>query len=425
MATGKITKTAVDAMAPGSRDAFLWDTEVRGFGLKVTKAGSRVYILQYRMGGRGTTTQRYTIGKHGSPWTPESARTEAKRLLQRVDQGENPMAAYKEAQRISTELAFEAFASRFLEDYVRHEWRKSYGFAESILRLHVTPVLKGKPLPSITRADLVALLDKIPPEKPALRRNVYAVVRRLFRWAVGRGIERSPLEGFEAPSAAASRDRTLADWELRLAWIASGQLGYPFGPMCRLLTGTGQRRDEVSGLDWKELDRATARWVLPGERAKNGVANIIHLSKPMVAELDAIAGGDKWPRRGLVFTTTGKTPVSGYSRAKSRLDRLMLKIAAKEATEAGDDPTHVEIAPWRIHDFRRTMATGMQRLGIRFEVIEACENRISGTSKKGVAGTYQRHDWATEKMQAFDRWGAHVVGLIAGNPDNVVKLKRA
>jgi integrase len=418
MATGKVTKRTVDAVAVGSKDQFLWDEDLSGFGLKVTPAGNKVYLLQYRLGGRGAKTRRFTIGAHGSPWTPAGARDEAERLLTLVRQGVDPANEKAERQRIAADLAFASYAATFLSDYVKQQWKGSYAYAESILRLHVTPVLKSKPLPSIRKPDLTAVFDRVPAGQVALRRNVFSVLRRLFRWAKGRGdITTNPLDDFEAPPAPGARDRVLSDDELRLVWLSAGSLGYPFGPLYRLLIATGQRREEVSGLDWRELNRAAAEWTLPAARAKNGIAGVVHLSALAIAELDQLAGGEKWPKRGLVLSTTGKTPVSGYSKGKARLDAAVLKLGRSEALEAGDDPEDVEIAPWRVHDLRRTFATGMQRLGVRFEVTEAVLNHVSG-SKAGVAGVYQRHDWRDEKRDALNAWAAHVERVVTGASDN-------
>jgi len=434
VATGKVTKDAVEKVRPGTADVFLWDAgdkSTKGFGLKVTPSGSRVYLFQYRMGGRGAKTRRVTIGKHG-PWTADQARKEAERLSRLVSQGVNPLAEKQERERQAVDLAFKAYGNRFLENYVRSEWKASYVFAESILRLHVFPVLGDKPLPSITRSDLTALFDRIPAKKPALRRNVFAVVRRLFRWAVGRGdIERSPMEGFEAPSGAASRDRVLGDDELNLIWRASSGLGYPFGPLFQLLLVTGQRREEVAALDWHELDQASATWTLPAARAKNDQKHFVPLNTLAISLLDALAwrGKEKpekvtWPRRGLVFSTTGETAVSGYSRAKDRLDKAILKLRQKEAVERGEGLLEaVDLEPWRVHDLRRTLATGMQRLGVRFEVTEAILNHVSG-SRAGVAGIYQRHDWQSEKRAALAAWSDHIQTVTsgAGTASNVVQL---
>lgn len=422
MAQIKITKRAVDAAQPGEKPLLLWDDELRGFGLKVTPAGKKVYIFQYRMGGRSTDTRRYTIGTHGA-WTPSAAREHAEEMQRKVRKGIDPNDEKVERNRQAVDLAFNAYAAKFVEEYAKQHWKASHDFAESALRIHVTPVLKSKPLPAIRLSDITAVLDRIPAKQPALRRNVYAVMRRLFRWAVGRGdILRSPLDGAEAPPLPQSRDRVLSDDELRLAWNCSGDLGYPFGSYYRLLILTGQRREEVAGLEWRELDRASAEWKLPGERSKNSEAQTIHLSALAIAELDKAAGGDKWPKRGLVFTTTGKTAVSGYSRAKKRLDALMLAAMQKSATKSGDDPKHVELAKWRTHDLRRTLATGMQRLGIRFEVTEALLNHVSG-ARAGVGGIYQRHHWGPEKKAAWEAWSAHVaVLLVEKDETNVVAL---
>lgn len=422
MAKGRITKEAVDALKPAERDQFLWDSRLAGFGLKCTPAGRKTFLYQYRLGGRSAKTRRYTIGSLGA-WTPDQAYKEARRLSGVVDQGRDPVADKHELHRRASTHPFTAYSKSFLGDEVSVNWPRSYDDVERCLRLHVWPVLKSKPLLEIRKADVIEVIDRIPARHKALRRKVWAILSRLFTWAVSKDhLERSPLEMAEPPPAPASRDRTLDDSELRLTWLAAGKLGYPFGPMYRLLIGTGQRREEVGALDWKELNRAQREWRLHADRAKNEEANTIHLSDLMIAELDAIADGEKWPRRGLVFTTTGKTAVSGYSRAKARLDEEMRSVAYKEAKEADENPDHFEIEPWRVHDLRRTYATGMQRLGIRFEVTEAVLNHRSG-SRSGVAGIYQRHDWRDEKRDALNSWAAHIESTLAtSGATNVVSL---
>lgn len=415
MATGKITKRSVDALKQGAGSDFLWDDELKGFGVRITANGVRSYVFAYRMGGREAPKRRYTIGRHGSPWTPSTARDEAARLSMLVKQGVDPVSADKERRRQAVDLAFRAYGDRFLDLYVKREAAASYTFAEGALRLHAYPVLASKPLPTITRADMVSLFDGMP-DKAALRRNVHAVLRRLFRWAVSRGdIMRSPLEGMEVPPAAPARDRVLSDSELVQVWSGAATLSYPFGPLFQLLIATGQRREEVAALDWGELDRKSATWVLPAARAKNGQAHVVPLNALAVQLLDAVTARansadsadrsvePKWPAKGLVLTTNGKTAVSGFSKAKARLDAAIGKAAADRRPS---------MSAWRVHDLRRTLATGLQRLGVRFEVTEAVLNHVSG-SRSGVAGVYQRHDWAAEKRAALDAWGGHVESLIS------------
>jgi integrase len=232
----------------------------------------------------------------------------------------------------------------------------------------------------------------------------------------------------EPPPVVASRDRVLSDEELALAFRAAQSMPYPFGPMFELLFTTGQRRDEVAGLNWSELDRETGLWTLPRERTKNGEASLVPLNALAIAALDRAAGGGldaspDWPRKGLVFTTTGRSPVSGYSSAKAKLDARMMQIAKDDAQGGSGEPLDA-IKPWRVHDARRTLATGLQRLGVRFEVTEAVLNHVSG-SRSGIAGVYQRHGWGPEKRAALDAWGAHLAGLlIPTDKTNVVPLHR-
>lgn len=415
MATGNITKRAVDGVAPGERDSFLWDQEVKGFGLKVTPSGGRTYVFQYRIGGRGAKVQRCTIGAHGS-WTPDQARKEARRLAYLVDQGVDPAADAKRQRQEQTDLAFPTYAERFIELYLRQEWKGGHELAAGILRKDAIPSFTGKTIRQITRGDISALMDRMA-TRPAARRNAFAVLRRLFRWAVSRGdLEVSPVREMDPPPAPPSRDRVLRDEELALVWRASIATGYPFGPFVRALMLTGQRREEVAGLSWSELDRGKALWTLPAMRAKNGVAHDVPLSAAVISLLDQIAVRQqpkgtvaKWPRKGFVFTSTGEKAVTGYSVAKKRLDQTILKLAEQQLEGNVDDAPLTQ--PWRFHDLRRTLATGLQRLGVRFEVTESVLNHLSG-SRSGIAGVYQRHHWSEEKKAALDAWAAHVQSLI-------------
>lgn len=408
MATGKVSKQTVDALKPGVAVSFLWDDRLKGFGVKATPAGALSYVLQYRMGGREAKTRRYMIGAHGSPWTPASARTEAERLLMLVAQGIDPSEADRKRRDDAVNLAFSAYADRFHAACKGDGWR---ALVARCLRLHVKPVLASKALPAITKADVVAVFDTMPADQQANRRNVFAVLRRLFRWAIGRGdLERSPMEGMETPPAVKARDRWLSDDELARVWNAAPACHRCFGPIVRLLIATGQRREEVGGLDWSELNRADRLWRIPGTRTKNGEPTSVPLNDLAIAELDAVAKGDKWPKRGRTFPTSTGEAYTAYSKGKDKLD-------ATVAADGGDP-----LPAWRLHDLRRTLATGLQRLGVRFEVTEAVLNHVGG-SRAGVAGVYQRHDWRQEKRDALDAWGRHVAACLSGaDATNVVSL---
>jgi hypothetical protein len=140
-------------------------------------------------------------------------------------------------------------------------------------------------------------------------------------------------------------------------------------------------------------------WTLPGDRAKNGEPNRVLLNSLAVSVLEAVAGKPNWPRRGKVFATSAGGGFTGYNKGKEKLDRLI----AEDGGEA--------MQPWRLHDLRRTLATGFQRLGVRFEVTEAVLNHVGG-SRAGVAGIYQRHDWKAEKREAIDLWNDHIAAAL-------------
>lgn len=398
MATGRITKRTLDALQGNAVAGFLWDEDLKGFGLKITSGGSASYVVQYRLGGREAKTRRYTIGAHGSPWTPATAREEAARLLLLVAQGNDPVEADKQRRREAVDLAFSNYADRFAASCKGKGWTT---LVQRSLRLHVKPVLRDKPLPKITRVDVVAVFDRMSAEQAANRRNVFAVLRRLFRWAVSRGdIASSSMEGMETPAAVKARERWLTDAELRRVWIHAPDCHRCFGPIIRLLIATGQRREEITGLHWNELDRQEREMRLSGDRTKNGQPTTIPLNDLATAELDHIARGDRWPRRGRVFPTATGAAFTAHAKGKRKLDKLI-------AEDGGDD-----VPPWRLHDLRRTLATGFQRLGVRFEVTEAVLNHVGG-SRAGVAGVYQRHDWKEEKREALQSWNTHIMNSLA------------
>jgi integrase len=360
------------------------------------------------MGGRGAKVRRFTIGKYGK-LTVEQARKKAELLALEVANSVDPQLEKMASRARATDLAFDAYVKLFTEKCLEREWVATHKYVGSLLTKYAVPVLRSTPLPDITRRDIRQILEQVS-DKVATASNLFAVLRRLFSWAVEReDIDRSPLEGMRPPPKPPSRERVLSDEELALVWRGADALGYPFGPMVQLLILTGARREEVAALDWSELDRAGRSWALPAARSKNAQSSENALSSAAVELLDGIAARsllkDAWRRAGFLFSTTGTTSVSGYSRAKRRLDKEIAVIAKAE----GKQPPE----PWRLHDLRRTLATGLQRLGVRFEVTEAVLNHVSG-SRGGVAGIYQRHDWKDEKRAALEAWAQHVNDVLNG-----------
>ena len=426
----KISKSTVDAVRPSLREEVYWDDRLPGFGLKVTPAGAKVYLYRYRIAPSGqaykTAPQKITIGRHG-PLTPDQARHQARELAGLVAKGADPRelavaaleakdAASRDAERrlrLENELAFSRIADLWVQTLEQDRSEATARDAANYVRTHLKPALGDRPLPHIGRPDLLAMIDRIPAAKRATRRNVFAYGSSLFGWAVKRGhIDINPFLTLPKPPEPKARDRILADDELIHLWRASTGLRGPMGPFYRLAILTGQRREEIASLRWQELDCRSRTWTIPAERTKNGIPHLVPLSPPVVAELDALAGRTDWPASGYVLTTTGSGPINGFSKAKLEIDAVVAKESAA-------------LEPWRVHDLRRTVITGLQRLGVRFEVTEAVVNHISG-AKSGVAGVYQRHDWKAEKRAALDAWAAHVGQILKGaDRSNVIQLADA
>lgn len=397
-----ITKRTVDAAEPAERDRFVWDSDLSGFGLKVTPAGGKVYIVQYRTGGRGASTRRVTIGKHGAPWTPDQARKKAKAILGEVAAGRDP-AGEKRAERQRTAPANTVRA--VVAEWLRRDQNgnRTADEARRVMEHDVLPRWGDRPIQDIRKRDVIELVDAVADRGAPIQANrVLAYVRRLLNWAAGRDIiEANPAQFVEKPGRERKRERVLSDAELVAIWHACETIGYPFGRGVQLLVLTGARRDEIFGSSWPEIDLDGAAIRLPAERSKTAEGRTIPLSRPaldLVAALPSFTAGDS------VLSLNGVKPYTNFGHAKAAIDRQL-----------------PELEPWRLHDIRRSVATGLQRLGARLEAIEALLGHVSG-SRAGVVGVYQRHRFEAEARAAAEAWGQHMTALLEDRTADVVPL---
>jgi integrase len=394
-----LTQRAVDAAKPRMKRFGLPDKLIPGLQLLTQPTGHRSYVLYARLHGRQI---KLLVGNAGI-LTLGEAREQARRLLVAIARGEDPRVSKREALQPAPET-FATTVARFLARHVKVH-NRSWRATERILERSVLPRWGNRPLGSITRVDVISLLDGIADRAPVMANRVLAAIRKLFNWCIERGlIEHSPCERVRAPSREVARDRTPSDDELRQIWQAADTLGYPFGPCIQMLILTGARRSEVGGMRWSEIDPTLTTWTLPKERAKNGVAHVLPLSTAAREILQALP---RFDGSDFVFTLNGATPIRGFARFKVRLD-------------AAIDPP---LAPWCLHDLRRAVASGMAKLGVALPVIEKVLNHTSG-SFRGVVGVYQRHDFAAEKAAALEAWGRHVVGLTCRRRE-VMRLRAA
>lgn len=412
------------------------DGKIAGLYLVVQPSGAKSWALRYRVAGK---PKKLTLGSYPAVGLA-AARKQAQEATGEVARGNDPAGAKKVAREArKAEEAPSDLIKTIAESFIKLQLERRKGVkdkklseswaneAKRILEREVIPALGAKRLSTLAKADIHKMLDDIVKRgSPITANRVLAVFRRLCNWAVGRGhVAVSPCESIESPSAEETRDRVLEDDEIKLAWAAFAGAGWPFGPIAKLLLLTGARRDEIAGGRWSEIDLAAKTWTIAKERSKNGVAHEIPLSDSAVEILSALPRTSS-KSDAFVFSTTGQTAVSGFSKAKASIDEAMLETLKKAAAERGESSEDVKAPPhWTLHDLRRTAASGMAGIGFPPHVVEAVLNHKSGTIK-GVAAVYNRYSYATEKRQALDAWARQLEAIISGaEASNVVELAKA
>jgi integrase len=369
---------------------------------------------------------RETLGPIALIPNVADARNRARQSMLSAQAGRNPVAERRErdvAAKLEQERmpdTFSAVAERYVERYARKNTKPTtWKELKRQLEVDVFPKWANRPIRSLTRHDVTALLDGIADRgSPVQANRTLGRLKTLFKWALDEEvITIDPTARVRKVVKEISRDRTLNDRELRLFWVGCDRLGWPFGQMFKLLLLTAQRRDEVGGMEWREVDLSRRMWTIPREKAKNARAHEVHLSQLALDVLESI------PRlsSSLVLTTTGERSVSGFSKSKARLDRFMIEQLRAESTEHGGAAYHLD--GWILHDLRRTAATGMARLHIPPHVVDRILNHTSGTIR-GVSAVYNRHAYTEERNAALEAWGRYVENLIRSTSSNVIDLPR-
>jgi integrase len=399
----RLTIRSVEAMKPGPARQEIPDSFLPGLYLIQQPSGAKGWAVRYRHQG---TPRKLTLGSYPALGLKD-ARELAAKALRSVAEGRDP-GREKILARAAKADSVDRIVEEFFERHVRRSNRpRTAQETERLLRQHVLPRWRGRMVDEITRRDVLDVLDRVVDGgAPIAANRVLAAVRKFLNWCVARDIlATSPCAGVKPPSAERARDRVLSDDELRLVWAAAEKLGGTFGPLVKLLALTGQRRDEVARMGWEEVDIVNRVWTLPAERTKNNKPHEVPLSEAALAVLQRVPRITESP---FIFTTNGgASPASGYSKGKRRLDALL----------------PADMPAWRLHDLRRTSASGLARLGVNLPVIEKVLNHASG-SFAGIVGVYQRHSFADEKRAALETWGNFVTALVEGKPaSKVVRLR--
>jgi integrase len=389
----KLTETSVAKLKSSKADEIFFDDALPRFGVRLREGGSKKFVIDYRQAG---VQRRYTIGDTAA-MTLEEARQRARKILVAVDDGRDP-AAEKEGKRVASSLLFAHVMRDYLDVCQRKLKPKTVvGYTGDLERLW-KPMHKLA-LTAVTRQVVASHLRTIAKDSGDVSAaRARGTLSSFYAWAIGEGLaEANPVIGTNAIKTD-SRERVLSDSELAAIWKAAPDNDY--GRIVKLLLLTGQRRDEIGGLRWSEIDMDEKQITLPSSRTKNGLEHRLPLSGEALTVLQGITR-----HRDLVFGI-GVDGYAGWSKGKTALDAA---CGVKE---------------WTLHDLRRTAATGMANLGVLPHVIEAALNHVSG-HKAGVAGIYNRSTYATEKRAALDLWADHIRVIVARSEGaNVTKLAR-
>jgi integrase len=364
--------TVKRAKPPTNGQVDIFDAGYPGFALRVSYGGGKSWVYFYRIGGR---LRRRSLGTY-----PAVTLAEARQLWRdakhQVSLGRDP------GWQRASDLNFESVAREWLKRDQAD--KRSLKEVTRIVEKELIPEWGQRSIRDIRRHDILVLSDRIADRgATTMARRVMAYVHRLFRWAKSRDlIESNPATDLPKPGREVARDRVLTDAELAAVWKAAVEIGWPYGPAAQLLILTGARRAEIAELKWSEIHGNTIK--LSGARTKNAEPHDMPLSEQaldVLSRMPRIAGSE------YVF---GKPLRSGaWSNAK-------IKFSA------------AKIQPWRIHDLRRTVSTGMNELGTEPHIVEA----VLGHTVKGVAGVYNRAKYEAAKRAALKAWGAHVMALV-------------
>jgi integrase len=381
----KLTEIGVKRLqAPEKGRLEVWDTLLPGFGVRVTTSGQKTFMAMYRAHG---VQRRQTFGTYPAV-TLADARKLARKAFAQVAEGLDPSVLKRERREGGKADSFRAVAEKYLERYAkRHKRERSWREDERLIRRELLPRWGARRIGEVSKADVLKLLDATADRAPIQANRLLALTRKLFGWSQERGyIETNPCAGIKAPSKERARERVLTDDELRKLWPAFEVMAFPFGEMFKMLLLTGQRVNEVAGMRRDELAMdPVPLWTLSSERTKAARQHVVPL--PSLA-VDLLRG---LPDLGTyIFTVHRNKPISGFSKAKARVDTLS------------------GVTGWRLHDLRRTVATGLAKLGTPPHVV----SEILGHAPSGItARVYTHYSYVSEVADALERWAAYLQGI--------------
>jgi integrase len=405
-----LTDKEIKALRPLSTGARydLADPSQPGFAVRINDRGQGVYCLVARFPGSTNPTRRAIADVGQIPLA--DARETARKWITLIKQGIDPRVEAQRQQQAELRKQEHTFASVSELWLKKHASKlRTYKAIEGAVRRELIPVLGHRPVAEVTKGEVASLLQAIIDDgRPRMAHLTFEHLKGIFEWALDQdtyGLEHLPTDRVKPRKMFGKRvlrTRLLTDVELRAFWRATERLGYPHGSLYRMLALTGCRLREVGHASWHEVNLEQRLLTIPPERFKSDATHIVPLSSTamtIINELPRFAGGD------YIFTTDGKRPISNYTIAKQRLDKLM-------SEELGHP-----VDPWVVHDLRRVVRSGLAALKVPENVAELC----IGHGKKGLARIYDQHAYAGEMREALELWAAKLRDIVTPPPDNLVK----
>tara|TARA_R110002124_G_scaffold102957_1_gene251390 strand:+ start:1327 stop:2538 length:1212 start_codon:yes stop_codon:yes gene_type:complete len=396
----RLTDSKIKSLAPpksGRKEVL--DAVVPGLRVRLGRSGTKSFVLRKRIGSK---VKNISIGRYCANFGLAEARKKARALLIDLENG-TPLPTPDKSSAQIQKGRFTELWELYLQREVR-ERKRSAREIERYGELYILPEFGDRLVHTITRSEVTRFVDSVQwhnPNKPVPRSalSCFAFLSAFYTWLLPQfdNIPANPCRDARKPKIGKPRERVLSDPEIRIFWKACDKIGFPYGVAYKLLLMTGQRRGEVLDSSWQEFNGNI--WTLPGERVKNKRTHILPLPSKVMEMIHLIPhkqGATK------LFPIAGHPDKSlnSFNKGAAHLHRIMTPL------NEGNP-----IADFRIHDLRRTVATGMQRLGIPIAVTEAVLNHVSG-SMSGIASVYQRHDYLNEKREALEVWNELLYSIV-------------
>lgn len=375
----------------------IFDTQVPGLCIRVSPKGAKTFTVVSRVNGKQQWRQ---VGPYGIVTLAE-AREAAREEIKRRERGE-PL---PEPERVTAPDAFEAIYKTFLKRHVEHKGLRSAPEIRRVFKVYILPSWRTRPIETITRRDVAELLDDVQDNHgPAQADKVLSHLSKMFRWFATRDDDfNSPIVPGMRRTEPKERARTrvLSDDEIRSLWP---HLEGTYGALVKTLLLTGQRREKVSTMKWEDLSDGV--WIIPTEKREKGNATTLPLSDLVLEVIES------QPRKCdyVFFGRLSNSSLRGFQPLKQKLDTTVAKAE-------GEPLEH-----WTLHDLRRTAKTLLVRAGTRPDISE----RVLGHVIGGVEGTYDRHHYDPEKLDALNRLAAQVGRILDPPPaGKVINLREA